>query len=61
MSRVTVRTPMLQSLKTSDIEVGKRHRTDMRNLMSSANCIRADGLLQPIGVAEQLEQVFGER
>ena len=52
---------MLKELKISDIKVGKRHRKDMGDLKSLANSIRQDGFLQPIGVTEKLELVFGER
>lgn len=52
---------MLQSLKISDIKVGNRHRKDMGDLTSLADSIKEKGLLQPIGVTEKLELVFGER
>ena len=52
---------MLQSLKISDIKVGNRHRKDMGDLTSLADSIKEEGLLQPIGVTEKLELVFGER
>lgn len=52
---------MLKELKISDIKVGHRHRKDMGDLKSLGDSIRRDGLLQPIGVTEKLELVFGER
>jgi ParB-like chromosome segregation protein Spo0J len=52
---------MLKELKFTDIKVGPRQRKDMGNLSSLAQSIRQEGLLQPIGVTEQLQLVFGER
>ena len=52
---------MLQELKIASIKVGTRHRKDMGDLTSLAESIREEGLLQPIGVTEKLELVFGER
>jgi len=52
---------MLKELKIADIKVGSRHRKDMGSLTSLADSIRLEGLLQPIGVTEKLELVFGER
>ena len=52
---------MLQQLKITDITVGNRHRKEMGSLTSLADSIRQEGLLQPIGVTEKLELVFGER
>ena len=52
---------MLQTLKISTIKVGNRHRKDMGDLTSLADSIKEEGLLQPIGVTEKLELVFGER
>src|SRR5271166_1739206 len=52
---------MLKELKITDIKVGSRHRKEMGDLTSLADSIRQDGLLQPIGVTENLELVFGER
>ncbi|RLT12012.1 MAG: hypothetical protein DWI22_00185 [Planctomycetota bacterium] len=53
--------PMLKELKIASIKVGTRHRKDMGDLKSLAHSIREEGLLQPIGVTEKLELVFGER
>ena len=52
---------MLQTLKIANIKIGQRHRKDMGDLKSLAESIRQEGLLQPIGVTEGLELVFGER
>ena len=52
---------MLKELKIDSILVGRRHRRDMGDLTSLAECIRREGLLQPIGVTDRLELVFGER
>jgi len=52
---------MLKELKIADIKVGNRHRKDTGDLTSLAESIREEGLLQPIGVTEKLELVFGER
>ena len=52
---------MLKEIKIADIKVGSRHRKDMGSLTSLADSIRKEGLLQPIGVTEELRLVFGER
>ena len=52
---------MLKELKITDIKVGNRHRKDMGDLTDLTESIRQEGLLQPIGVTERLELVFGER
>lgn len=52
---------MLKELKIADIRIGNRHRRDMGDLTSLAESIRQEGLLQPIGVTDRLELVFGER
>ena len=52
---------MLKELKITEIKIGNRHRKDMGSLTSLADSIREEGLLQPIGVTEKLELVFGER
>lgn len=48
-------------MKIADIKIGKRHRSDMGDLDALAESIRLEGLLQPIGVTEDGELVFGER
>ena len=52
---------MLKEIKIDSIKVGSRHRRDMGDLSSLADSIRQEGLLQPIGVTDRLELVFGER
>lgn len=52
---------MLKELKITDIKVGTRHRKDMGDLSTLAESIQQNGLLQPIGVTEKMELVFGER
>ena len=52
---------MLEEIKIADIKVGSRHRKEMGDLTPLAESIRQEGLLQPIGVTDQLELVFGER
>ncbi len=52
---------MLKDIKIADIKVGSRHRKEMGDSTSLAESIRQEGLLQPIGVTEKLELVFGER
>jgi hypothetical protein len=52
---------MLKELPIAQIKVGSRHRKDMGDLTSLAESIRQEGLLQPIGVTEDLRLVFGER
>jgi ParB-like chromosome segregation protein Spo0J len=50
----------LRDLKIAAIKVGPRHRKDMGDLTSLAESICQEGLLQPIGVTNRLELVFGE-
>lgn len=45
----------------SEIKIGARYRKDMGDLQALADSIKAQGLLQPIGVTENLDLVFGER
>jgi DNA modification methylase len=52
---------MLRELKIADIKVGTRYRKEMGDLSTLAHSIRRNGLLQPIGVTEKMELVFGER
>lgn len=52
---------MLKDLNIAEIKVGTRHRKDMGDLTFLAESIRQEGLLQPIGVSEKMELVFGER
>jgi hypothetical protein len=52
---------MLREIKIASIKVGQRHRRDMGDLTTLGESIRQEGLLQPIGVTDRLELVFGER
>jgi ParB-like chromosome segregation protein Spo0J len=52
---------MLKEIKIASIKIGFRHRRDMGDLTALADSIRQEGLLQPIGVTDRLELVFGER
>src|SRR5690348_15319567 len=52
---------MLREIKIKDIKVGSRHRRDMGDLTTLADSIRQEGMLQPIGVTDRLDLVFGER
>src|SRR5262249_56938627 len=52
---------MLKEIKIAAIKVGQRHRRDMGDLTTLADSIRQEGLLQPIGVTDRLELVFGQR
>jgi ParB-like chromosome segregation protein Spo0J len=51
----------LKEIKIDAIRVGRRHRRDMGDLAGLADSIRQEGLLQPVGVTDRLELVFGER
>jgi len=48
-------------MKISDIKIGERHRKDMGDLAALAESIKTEGLLQPVGVTEDNELVFGLR
>ena len=52
---------MLKTIPISQIKIGTRHRKDMGDLTGLAHSILKEGLLQPIGVTQDLELVFGER
>jgi ParB/RepB/Spo0J family partition protein len=54
------RSPPLKML-IADIDIGERHRKEMGDLEGLADSILDQGLLQPIGVTENRELVFGER
>ncbi len=45
----------------SDIQIGRRFRKDLGDVEALARRIEQGELLQPIGVTERLELVFGER
>jgi len=51
----------LQAVSISKVKIGPRHRKEMGDLQALADSIRAEGLLQPIGITERMELVFGER
>jgi ParB-like chromosome segregation protein Spo0J len=51
----------LKEIKIAAIKIGPRHRRDMGDLTTLAESIRQEGLLQPIGVTEKMDLVFGER
>jgi hypothetical protein len=48
-------------MKISEITIGERFRKDLGNLAELADSIKAEGLLQPIGVTAECELVFGYR
>jgi hypothetical protein len=48
-------------LEIADIRIGRRHRKDHGDLQVLADSIALVGLLQPIGISEDRELVFGER
>ncbi len=52
---------ILKLLPISAIKIGQGNRKDMGELSTFADSIRQEGLLQPIGVTDRLELVFGER
>ena len=52
---------MTETRAIADIQIGKRHRKDMGDLPALAESIRAEGLLQPVGITGAGELVFGER
>ena len=45
----------------ADIEFGDRHRKNLGDLETLAASIQEQGLLQPVGITESNELVFGER
>lgn len=51
----------IMDLPIEKIRLGSRHRQDLGDLRELAQSIQEEGLLQPIGVTEDLELVFGER
>lgn len=48
-------------LHCAEVKIGERHRHDMGDLESLAASIEDIGLLQPIGVTDKKQLVFGER
>lgn len=56
--------PMLaqhEDLDIADIKIGDRYRKDVGDIEALAASIKKQGLLQPIGINENNELVFGER
>ena len=51
----------ISSVPCDQIKISGRHRQDMGDLQGLAESILKEGLLQPIGITEQNEMVFGER
>ena len=51
----------MQEIEISKIKIGKRHRKEFGDIQSLADSIREIGLLQPIGITEDNELIFGER
>jgi ParB/RepB/Spo0J family partition protein len=52
---------VLLEVPVAEIVIGERHRRDMGDLKSVADSMRELGLLQPIGITEDRQLVFGER
>ena len=52
---------MEKEILIKNIKVGNRHRRDMGDIDSLAKSIERQGLLQPIGVTQDNELVFGAR
>jgi N6-adenosine-specific RNA methylase IME4 len=55
------RSDAIKLVPLKNIKVGHRHRVDWGDLESLAASIKTEGLLQPIGITENLRLVFGER
>ncbi|HWB14489.1 MAG TPA: ParB N-terminal domain-containing protein [Pirellulales bacterium] len=51
----------VMEVRCSEIKIGDRHRKDMGDLQALATSIEEVGLLQPIGIRESNELVFGAR
>ena len=52
---------MIKQIPIQEIRIGSRFRQDMGDLQSLADSIAKEGLLQPIGITEDNELVFGDR
>jgi hypothetical protein len=50
-----------REIPVSQIRIGKRHRKDMGDVKTLAQSIEEHGLLQPIGITEDMDLLFGER
>jgi len=48
-------------MNITDIKLGERHRKDLGDIAALAESIKTEGLLQPIGVTEGNDLVFGYR
>ena len=51
----------MHEVPIASIKLGCRHRKDLGDLRALARSIREEGLLQPVGITEDGELVFGER
>ncbi len=51
----------MDSIKIKDIKIGKRYRKDMGDISELANSIKEQGLLQPVGINDNNELIFGQR
>jgi ParB-like chromosome segregation protein Spo0J len=60
-TRPTVRAGSVVEMPVQNVRVGQRHRKDMGDLKGLARSIDEYGLLQPVGVTEDMVLVFGER
>lgn len=60
-TRSTMQNGSVVEMPVRDIRVGQRHRKDMGDLKGLARSIEEHGLLQPVGVTEDMVLVFGER
>lgn len=61
MERTSVVQLQHEDLDISDIVIGERFRKDLGDVSALAESIKRQGLLQPVGVNERNELVFGER
>ena len=48
-------------MKIGDIKIGDRYRKQMGDIQELADSIEEQGLLQPIGITQDKELVFGQR
>jgi hypothetical protein len=51
----------MHEVRIASIKIGSRHRKDLGDLRALARSIREEGLLQPVGITEDGEFVFGAR
>ena len=59
--RIESPTASEENFLISMIEIGERHREEFGDLEALASSIKKQGLLQPIGINENYELVFGQR